>query len=306
MRAMWHGKGNGSAHLECEKNTQPKRTDVPSETVFQYAELRQDYIRAMGCNGREILERSENYSRWNDLSQDREKENNWAGSTNAEMLNWLNNGYQVPGLDGVDSTLIPGAPKRKLRFAEEGDEMLIDLAWSGVDEPFITWDKRMTKPSLQVKISTSFSATIPARIVNAYQSWIARMLQTIDSFGLDMQVDLISPGIGQFRGIDSKHTVITRVKDSGTATDFANWSPMFSPGGFRQMTFLAIIQSADRAGKEVGYGLGRPTDCHEWKLKYDSDTNELTVTNNNDGSDFPEFLMTQSLIAILGDISGTS
>jgi hypothetical protein len=303
-RAVWHGKKQGSSHVECANPPQEGSGNLPAQTVFDYADLRRDYISAYGEKASQVLRRQFNETKWNQLSRDRERDGNWSGSTNAEMRNWLDNGYLVPGLDGVDSTLIPGAPKRKLRFAEEGDEMLIDLAWSGVDEHFITWDKRYTKPSLEVKINISFSAIVPARIINSYQSWVARMLQTIDQFGLDMQVDLISPGIGQMQAAAAaKHTVVIRVKKSGEASDFANWSPMFSPGGFRQMTFLAIVQSADLAGSDVSHGLGRPVDSNEWAVKYDSDTNVLAVTNNNDGSDFPEFHMTQSLIAILSSIN---
>lgn len=301
-RAMYGGS-KAISHVECEKPKASSSTNQPEQTVFNYDELRRDYIGTVaGNHTADVLKLSGNQRKWDSLKSDRQDEGNWTGCTNVQMLDWLNSGYRVPGLEGVDSTLIPAAPKRKLRFAEEGDEMLIDLAWSGVDEHFITWDRRDTKPSLKVKISVSFSAIIPSAIVNSYQSWVARMLQTIDLFGLDMQVDLISPGRGQFGNPNAVHAPVIRVKQSGTASDFSNWSPMFSPGGFRHLTFLAIIESADRAGHIVSSGLGRPVQCDTWKVTYDKETNELFVMNNNDRSEFPEFLMTQQLIAILTGI----
>jgi len=304
-RAIWFGKRAGVSHVECQTTATKTNGKLPSETVLKYADLRQDFINGCsGQNGSSILQNPANVTYWNSMSSQRNKEGNWTGATNAETLNWLQNGYMVPGLDGVDSTLIPGAPKRKLRFAEEGDEMLIDLAWSGVDEHFITWDKRMTKPSLQVKISVSFSSIIPFRIVNSYQSWVARMLQTIDSFGLDMQVDLIAPGTHQLNNDPGKHTAVIRVKESGEANDFSNWSPMFSPAGYRHLTFLAIVKSADVLNIPVAMGLGKVIDANEWTVVYDKETNVLTVKNNNDMSDFPEFAMTQKLIAILSGITG--
>jgi hypothetical protein len=289
------------AHIECQKPPVEKAESI-ERTVLNYSDLRNDYFASVE-HGKtnEILNRAANRSVWNSESNGSPS---WRGATNAQALDWLKSGYRVPGLEGVDSTLIPGAPKRKIRFAEEGDEMLIDLVWSGVDEAFMTWDKRNTKPSLKVEINISFSASVSATTVNAYQSWVARMLQTIDSFGLDMQVDLISPGRGQWADdYQSIHTVAIRVKESGEASDFGSWSPMFSPAGFRHFTFLGIIKCADIHGKDVSGGLGFPVFSDAWNVSYNAETQTLSVGNKNGRSDFPEFEMTQKFIAVMQGVT---
>jgi len=302
-RANWFGSKRGQSHIDCEKSPASKVKSQPETTAFNYADLRRDYISSVeSLSSNEILKMASNRNKWNDLMERRKTDDGWSGLTNDQMLNILKFGYQVPGLDGVDSVLMEGAPRRKTRFMDEGDEMMIDMVLSGESEHFMVREKRYSKPSLNVKIGIAFSSIIPQEIVNAYQSWCARMLQTIDAWGLQMQVDLLSPGMGQFGSTEKTHTVVIRVKESGEASDFANWSPMFSPGGFRHLTFLGIIQSADRAGMAVSHGLGRPTNCKEWDVEYDKETNELLVLNNNDHSAFPEFIMTQKLVAVLNGI----
>lgn len=300
-RAYWLGKKQGSRHVECQHPKSDAKGNPPKETVYLWSDIRRDFLACSnGRNADVIFNRPENIDYWNDLAQARESEGNWTGATIAETRNWIENGYSVPGLDGVDSTLIQGAPKRKMRYSEEGDEMLIDLAWSGVDEHFITWDKRFTKPTIKVEINIAFSAIVSHSTVNAYQGWIARMLQTIDQFGFDTQVDLKTNGSRMFVGHPSHHnSVLIRVKESGTQADFSSWSPMFSPAGYRHLMFHCMIRAADDAGLDVARGLGAVEKSNAWDLKYDPETQTLVVSNNNDWSEFPEFDMTQKFIAIM-------
>lgn len=121
-----------------------------------------------------------------------------------------------------------------------------------------------------------------------------------------MQVDLISPGRGQWAGKYSDiHTVAIRVKESGEASDFSSWSPMFSPAGFRHFTFLGIIQCADKHGVDVSSGLGIPVQSDAWNVSFDSETSTLTVGNKNGGSAFPEFEMTQKFIAVMQGVNNS-
>lgn len=298
LQAYWYGNRAGAAHVECQKPATKSAGDQHPLTVLKFSDLRRDYIESVESrDASKVLKMFGNRERWETIISSNARRSDWQGCTNAQMIDWLKNGYAVPGLEGVDSTLLPGAPKRKIRFAEEGDEMLIDLAWSGVDEHFMTWDKRQVKPSFRVVINCCFSAYVGAEVVNAYQQWCARMLQTIDSFGFDMQVDLAAPNSAPF------HDVAIRVKESGEASDFSNWSPMFSPGGFRHLTFLAFIQACDTHGKIVQPGLGHVAQSNAWSVSYDESEQVLTVTNNNDGREFPEFQMTQSFIAIMQGVN---
>lgn len=303
-RAYWYGKRQGSAHIECQNPVPVPGQEQPAFTVLQYPELREGYLKSFGGNASAYLKNPTNISHWRNLEDGRRSPGNWAGSTNDEMLKWLQIGYMVPGLSGVENTLMSGAPKRKLIFAEEGDEMLLDLAWSGVEECFITWERRATKPSLKVEISIAFSAVVDAKMINDYQLWVAQMLQTIDAFDIDMQIDLISAGRGQWQErYDHEHTVKVRVKESGEISDYSNWSPMFSPGGFRQMMFLGIIKCADIRGIAAASSLGSPRGCDEWAVKYDPDTSILRVTNNNRDRHFPADYMTQQFAEIMSQLA---
>jgi hypothetical protein len=228
----------------------------------------------------------------------------WVGATLSEMNEWLTSGYTVEGLNGVDPSLFPARPKRKIIYAEEGDELLIDLAWSGVDEHFIEWEKRNTKPGLRVEIECGFSATIDSAVLNAYQRWIARMLQSLEEAAIDCEIDIAYRGRNCFSG-DYGEVAETRVrvKESGEASDFAAWSAMFSPGGFRQLTFAGIVMNAEFHGKTADLGLGVPVTEREWTLAYDPESNTLRVANSNAGN-FPEFEMTEKFKAVLDTLSG--
>lgn len=304
-RAVWYGSKRGTAHIECDK---PRDTGTaqaaPLQTVFNYSDLRNDYIKSAQNGDYSMFQVDYNRKGWEQRVADRKDENSFTGCTTAQMLDWLNTGYRVPGLEGVDATLIPASPRKRISYQDEGDEMMIDMILAGESEFFLVREKQPTKPSIQVKIGVSFSASIPAKVVNSYQSWVARMLRTLDGFGLDVQVDLESAGSGQIDGVRAVHTVVIRVKESGVASNFSSWSPMFSPGGYRHLTFMAIMQSADRVGKRYGFGLGSPKGCDDWDITYDKSTNVLQVSNSNSSADFPEWIMTSKLRAILRGITG--
>lgn len=307
-RAIWRGKGQGIVHQMC-------RVEVPAETpkvekagadewTIDYSELRNRYLEII-ARPTTAFSRSENGQWGSNLKS--MWDGSWSGSTMMEMSEFIRYGYRVEGLENVES-LLPAKPKRKLRFADEGDELHLDLAWSGADEPFSEWEKRISKPGLSVEIYMIFSAYFPAKTIAAFQRWIARALQTLDENGVDMEVNIVMPESGSLFQDDPYKATKTkiRVRKPGEAADFANWSAMFSPGGFRHLGFTALSDHADRNGHKIASSLGMPDAYGKWDVAYDADRNIIVFGNSNRETEFPEFEMTEKLRSVLKQVSGVS
>jgi len=309
-RVYWLGKGKGLQHLSCS-DSKPDQAVTKSEKahhsyVTKFTDVR-DRFRQISSgdfsgirNVQANLEIAEylRESVWI-------RQAYWVGCSVAEMNDWLSHGFIVDGLAGVES-LFPAKPRRRIRFHEEGDEMLIDLAWSGIDNHFIDWDKRMVKPGLIVDIACTFESGFDAEIIVMYQRWIARMLQSLDEAAVDCEINITNRVKNVFKNSQDGHISDTsiRVKESGEASDFAAWSAMFSPGGFRQLMFTAMLFGADETGMSITKGLGTPMYANDWTVAYNEETNTLSIANAGTSRTFPEYEMTEKFKAVLDTING--
>ena len=230
----------------------------------------------------------------------------WVGASVSEMETWIKDGYRVDGLSEISGTLIAAKPRRKLRFADEGDELHLDLAWSGVDNHFSEWEKRVTKPGLVVEMEMAYHAGNVAQRIRPYLVWLARMLQTLDENGIDVEASMVNTVVHLTNeaGYDKPYKTRVRVKRPGEAADFSAWSALFSPGGFRQLMFTAKIMHGDSRSEITLNGLGAPRTSDKWDIEYDPDENRMIVRQTQN-ADFPEFDMTQKLGAIIRQIAGT-
>lgn len=311
-KATWLGSKNGVQHITCSNFT-PSEPEKPKADPANMAVQTHDYAdlvsawRTFKDDASKVYRHAKNFAAGTSLASSWKGDGRWVGCTEAEMEEWISRGYRVEGLDGVTS-LIPAKPRRKLRFAEEGDELHLDLAWAGVDEPFSEWEKRASKPGLSVEIFMTFSAGFPAKTLNAYQRWIARALQTLDENGVDMEVLIIVRTSG---ANTEKYGEITesriRVRKAGEAADFSNWSAMFSPGGYRMLGIMSTGLTVDSAGGSVSHGYGRPMDYGKWEVAYDEDRNVIVIGNHNDwlgNPTFPESEMTDKLVSVLRKLNG--
>jgi hypothetical protein len=310
-KAIWLGKGAGVTHAQCAVSRQEPSTPkadpkVMDSHTFDYRELTEAW-NAFRADPMAVYRNPENASSGRALSSDWKGSGGWVGCTEAEMSEWISRGYRVEGLQGVTS-LLPAKPRRKLRFSEEGDELHIDLAWAGVDEPFSEWEKRVSKPGLSVEIFMTFSAAFPTKTVNAYQRWIARALQTLDENGVDMEVNIVNRV--RNANLDSPGEITNtkiRVRKPGEAADFSNWSAMFSPGGYRMLGIMSTGIHVDRSGGRVSGGYGRPQDYGSWEVAYDPERNVIVIGNHNDpwgNTEFPEHEMTEKLQSVLAKLNG--
>lgn len=307
-KAVWLGSGSGVQHVTCQNfNAEPAKPKAqPKEMqtlTFDYLELTRHW-EAFRHDPMSVYTDPENSSAGISLTSSWDTEGRWVGCSPAEMAEWISSGYHVEGLSDV-SSLIPAKPRRKLRFAEEGDELHIDLAWSGVDEPYSEWEKRVSKPGLSVEIHMTFSAGFSTKTIVAYQRWIARALQTLDENGVDMEVNIVNRtrGANEKRYGEITNTLI-RVRKPGEAADFANWSAMFSPGGYRMLGIMSTGIQVDRQGGRVSHGYGMPMDYGSWEVAYDDERNVIVIGNHNGGGEFPEMEMTDKLRSVLRTLNG--
>jgi hypothetical protein len=332
-RAHWFGAGGGVQHLECGNGTDEeilKPTPVSGATkthTVTWANLRATYTG---------IAQDDRFSRWDKfpINSDRvsnvvDKDADWTGATDSEMLDFIKNGYRVEGLENVTS-LFPSRPRRKLKFSDEGDELHIDLAWAGVDEPFSDWEKRNTKPGLVIEISQAFHINMPIQTIVAYQRWIARALQTLDENGVDMDVSIVTRVQKFTEDEGTTYETKIQVRKAGEAADFSNWSAMFSPGGYRILTHLATVIHAEGRGeriidfeatiladrsyreltgrkfRKVRATLGAPITPESFDIRYDDERNLIAIEapSGDEDTTFPEFEMTEKLRAVLNKMNG--
>jgi hypothetical protein len=221
----------------------------------------------------------------------------WNGYNKQQMLDWIASGFKSEAFKDLHEISPPMRKRRKMVYAEEG-ELQVDLVLSGFDQPFIQWTKRETAPGLSVDIETSFSAGMDNRVIAEYQNWIARMLYTLETEGIDLDVNIANRVRGGISGDTGENTTRINVKREQEATDFSRWSVMFSPGGFRGLMFLAKVIGADHHKAVINSNFGIPIG-NSWDLQFDPETRKLRVLCNRAATDFPASEMTEKLRTIL-------
>jgi len=229
----------------------------------------------------------------------------WHGFTGGQLDRWLTSGFEAEAIKGLAEFTPPIREKRRLQFLEEGDELHLDLAWSGADNYFSEWTKREIIPGLAVEATITFSAAVQAEIVNAYLTWLCRALYSLESSGVDCQVTLSVIGDGLWSG-GKAHTVI-RVKKENETSDFLSWSAMLSPAGLRGLGFVAFALHGESENKTVSshLGHGRIPETQSWNIGYDAERRIVKVNAQYDATSFPEEKMTNDLRGILKQLSNS-
>jgi hypothetical protein len=299
--AVWLGKGRGVRHTYCFDDSPQKPEQLkplPSDPVFRidFKSLREIYLRVAKGNVNDF-NRLNNKDKAGTYQQ-RWKKRDFYGATSDEMRRWLENGYPVQGLDVFPSDLVPKRKRRRIVFTEDG-EMQLDLVLAGFDYPFLEWEKRPTKPGMSCVFETAFSAITQSEVIAEYQVWIARALQTLEINGYDLEVSVSLPA-SEVWNRGGKVGIEIIVKRENEASDFASWSAMFSPGGFRHLGFTALMLTADHFDRDVRGDLGIPESFGEWKVTYDEETRILHTGVPRHPHSFPEREMTDQLNAIIG------
>lgn len=211
----------------------------------------------------------------------------WAGFDPDSLRDWIRNGYKAKAFQNMQAESPPIRKRRKMIFADEG-EMQVDLALSGFDTPFISWTKRESAPGLRVDVQANFLSDVSADVIEQYQTWVARLLYTLESNGFDLEVNVFSVAVGYMgRHYDRKGRVTVNVKQAGKISDFSRWSVMFSPAGFRGLIFAARNLQCSRMGLTCDKGMGQSV-APRWDVEFDDKTRHLTIRTDRHARNFPE------------------
>ena len=86
----------------------------------------------------------------------------------------------------------------------------------------------------------------------------------------------------------------------GEVRDFADYSALFSPGGFRILGFTARFIACQKWGVQCSSGFGRSTN-RSWDIDWDPTDRTLYITRPAQPSNFPAEMMTAKLAEVMGD-----
>lgn len=265
--------------------------------VVEYAEVKATWMKMYA--GEIPLPKQKNFLRQFDGSCQRGgSKNSWIGASADEMFDWLNNGFRSPEFPiGEDYT--PHRQGRKLMFADEG-ELDLALAWSGHDYPYLRWSEIERKPGIRIEAQMNFGGFVDSKVIAEYGAWLAGLLEGLETQGYDIELDLVSltrsKYVGSHGGIDK---TIIRVKRENELSDFTEWSPMFSPAGFRMLFFTAYAIGAEKLGKILSLGHGMPTG-NRFRAEYNAETATLFLGSHKDSVSFPMERMTREVNEVMG------
>jgi len=221
----------------------------------------------------------------------------WSGFKPDEMRDWLAHGFKSEAFRDLHEMSPPIRKRRRAIFDEDG-ELDIDMALMGHDTPFQNWTKRESAPGLSIDIGMNLDCSVNSEVISEYERWVGRMLYTLETEGIDLDVNVVVNTSDLIVGVHDTVTTRIKVKREQEATDFSRWSVMFSPGGYRGLMFLAMVTGCNRHGKVAQANLGYPPQG-KWDLKFDPETRKLIVDTPKSPYNFPADEMTEKLRAVI-------
>ncbi len=214
----------------------------------------------------------------------------WEGGSADQTRDWIRNGYNA-GAAVVGS--ITGAPRKRTRWREEGDDLDITRAWSGDPTPFSTRETGV-KAGIRVNFAFTFSAMVDHSVIEQYGRWLAQFAAGYATSGHDMEISAIIEQKGVWAG-NAPQVVVHHValKKFGQNTDYTAWSPLFSPTGYRHIVFAMWAVDAMRKGYGSTSGLGySAAKVQRWGVTFDAETSTFDITVPFGPSRFPAEEMT--------------
>jgi hypothetical protein len=230
----------------------------------------------------------------------RSSSSSFGGYSTDQLKRWLTTGYQSKAIQGLADLSPPIREKRRLQFTDEGDEIHLDLAWSGVDNYMSQWTKRETIPGVTLSLELDASAG-SSEALFAYQRWMAEAIYALESSGVDCEVEIFTLSNSLFQGQKGTARTAVRVKRSGEIADFLSFSAMLSPAAFRGIIFsLFKLQGIRQGYGMIGHGSGV---TNTWAVKYEPEIKSIVARCNwNEHGAFPAERMTAELRQAIKDL----
>lgn len=221
------------------------------------------------------------------------------GATAFEMAEWIKKGYKAPQFAHIDAYK-QRVERKKTIWGEEGDELDLSKMFSGDPTPFSQREKREGKPGLKIVLNMAMACNVKPATIAEYGAWVAGLADSLGQAGYDLEVDVrfacraLMKGERGGQRVGNLTEIFLRLKKFGEQTDFAAWSPIFSPGGFRHLGFMSYQMTANHFGKGASGNLGYPdaTGTAEWGMDWDAKDRVLTINCPPNQMAFPADKMT--------------
>ena len=268
------------------------------ETVLEWDDVREFFIEAV-ANG----DNTRFSARQRDaVATIRAANPSFHGSTIAEMVEWLEHGFTSDEIQGAES-YVKDIHLPEQIWDEEGENVDVCAALSGDDEPFVEWEDLPSKPGIKVVAELAFLGVVQPNVIAEYGAWLAGMVANLEGEGVDVELDVAHPSGGSLIASDdrSKNQMIVRVKRAGEVRDFADYSALFSPSGFRLLGFSARVMACEAWGVTCSSGFGRSLDRRNWEVRWDATERTLYVLRPASPSHFPAEQMSAQLAEVMGD-----
>lgn len=223
-------------------------------------------------------------------------EGSWTGGSTDQIIQWAREGYDDGGF--ASSLDLPAVRrvKTKTRHESEGD-MDVESILNGEDRPFRGRVKRRRLAGIRIEVSMDFNAGVNASIIRDYAQWVNALIAGITAKGIDPEVvaikhtdQLFRKGSGRSRNARTEIVV----KEAGRISDWTAASSLFSPAGYRTLSFFAQIASAEAFSADCSMVLGYPKRDGRWNVSMDG--HALKITSGM--SAFPSAEMTGKLYAL--------
>lgn len=185
------------------------------------------------------------------------KGDSWRGYTTNQLKRWIGSGYDSESIRGLGDFDPPLREKRRYRYCEDGDEILVDRALSGDDNYMAEWTTRENIPGVALEAEIMFAGSVNAEVVNAYNVFICRSVLTLESAGIDAEVTLKFSSDEMGSGDGLFYHSIVKVKKENEATDFRSFSAILSPAALRTFGFSTLLIHADANGRDGSWSIGR-------------------------------------------------
>lgn len=287
----------------------PKRILHKSESYFtiDYRELREVISGFLSDKSHPSVKRSQNRELIGRHTFGIGTRSRFHGYSTEQLKRWIAQGYKTDLMSGL--SVSPVREKRHYQYVEDGEEIFVDRALSGEDSYMGEWTKRQTIPGVAIEAEVMFAAMVKSEIVNAYNVWICKAVQSLEMSGIDCQLTIKFSSEGAFleRGTKNVHSIV-RVKKENEQADFHSFSPMLSPATLRTFGFTAICLHAESAGQSANYGLGtgryNVTPRPDWGVKFDTERRVIMFDCPYMPRDFPEGKMTAEFRSVVTQLGG--
>ena len=231
---------------------------------------------------------------------------NWAGGNFELASEYLSHGYKVGEmladfLPGVLMNTREGSSQRsRWVYGDSGDELDLGEALNGNIECFRRVEQAPTLGGLNVRLHVAMTGNTDADIFAQLGAWTARLLSTAQGANISPSLEFIKRN-HRIRDNDNRnHAMVIRVKNEGEALDWAAYSALFSPVGYRHFGFAALMLAAAKAPGRGSMGhrvnkLGQPLGASQWGMSFDKPTRTLDIFSPPSPDHFPAAAMTQLL-----------